>query len=374
MSAAAPTAVPTPSSSPAASTAAASHVASPSTAPVDNAWHLVELPHAGDAAQIADVVARSGSVTAASAAGSAGEHPIAWTSHDDGQTWAAEPLPGSSRSIERLVPWGDRLLAVGEGDGDCPHPSVVDVWVRSAKAHWTAAPSDSILCAGGTAEAAADGSRAVIVGTGSGDVAYVWSSEDGLHWTDRSEPFNGLLPQGVAVDGSTFIAAGSGGTASSAWVAGSHDGRTWDGPDPIAGPAGMTIIGGPLFIDHEPVLFAGDLNGAVGVLRPDGHGGWRSEPAVGLDRTTVSRFVSVPGGIVALGGDEQGPAAWASSDGTSWRPVALPAEAVASGTGSTLTGASVADGRAYLVGQITAPAADRATGALWTGGASLLAP
>jgi hypothetical protein len=335
---------------------------------------LVELPDAGDAGQVADVVARAGSVTAAAAAGRAGERGTAWTSLDRGATWTAEPLPGPARSIDRLVPWGNRLLAVGEGDGDCAHPSIVEVWVRSGGGTWRAAPFDPLLCAGGMAEAAASGLQAVIVGTGAGDVPYAWSSEDGLHWTDHSGVFADRLPQGVAVNGDGFIATGSGVGGASAWVARSPDGVTWKAPQSIPGPAGMSIIGDPVELDGKPAIFAADPAGAVGILRPDGSGGWRSEPSKGLTSDTVSRILAVGDGLLALGGDEHGPLMWASTDGTSWHALDLPAEVAASGASATLTGAAVAGGRAYLTGQVTAPSGDRAVGALWTGAASLLAP
>jgi len=369
---AAATAVPTARASVSASPSAA---ANPSAAPAAT-WRLVDLPDAADVGQIADVVARQGSVTAAGTAGQAGEHGTAWTSTDRGATWTAESLPGPAGSIGRLVPWGERVLAVGEGQGnqDCAHPSVVEVWLRSAAGTWRAAPFDPLMCAGGMAEVAASGSHAVIVGTGAGDVPYAWSSGDGLHWTDKSAAFADRLPQGVAVDGSGFLAAGSGVDTAPAWVTHSADGRTWPMPQPITGPAGMRVMGDPVVVDGEPAIFAADPAGAVGILRPDGHGGWRSEPAQGLSSSSVSRIVSTGKGLVALGGDEHGALLWSSTDGTSWHALDLPAEVAASGTSATLTGAAVAGGRAYLTGQVLSPGGDRSMGALWTGAASLLAP
>jgi hypothetical protein len=322
--------------------------------------------------QIADVVARPGLVTAATAAGPAGEHGIAWTTTDGGTTWTAERLPGTARSLDRLVPWGDRMLAIGEGDGNCPHPSVVEIWVRSAAGDWRAAPFDPLLCAGGTAEAAAAGSLAVIVGTGAGDVPYAWSSRDGLQWADHSGVFDGRQPQGVAVDGDGFIATGVGGA--SAWVARSTDGATWRAPQAIPGPVGMRILGDPIDLDGRPAIFAADPAGDVGLFRPDGQGGWRSEPSEGINGQTVSRILSTGSGLLALGGDEHGALLWASAHGTSWRRLDLPGEAASSGSTATLTGAAVAGGRAYLVGQMVSPAGDGAVGALWTGDASLLVP
>jgi hypothetical protein len=360
----------TPASTPGASAAASAPTPS---APVVEAWRLVELPGAGGATGISDVVARPRGVTAASVAGPAGKPGTAWTSLDRGVTWTAEPIPGSARSLDRLVPWGARLLAVGEGDGDCAHPSVVDVWVRSAAGTWRAAPFDPLLCAGGTARAAASGPRAVIVGTGSGDVAYAWSSDDGLRWADHSGMFVDRLPQGVAADGSGFVAVGSGVGGASAWVTRSPDGETWRAPQALPGPAGMTVIGGPVEVDGEPAIFVADPAGAVGILRPNGTGGWRSKPCDGLTSTSVTRILATAGGLLALGADGRRPAVWASADGGSWRALDLPPEVVASGATATLTGAAVADGRAYLVGQLAAPGGAE-TAALWTGPASLLAP
>jgi hypothetical protein len=361
---------------PSARAAVASPAARPSATPAtpaSAAWRLVELPDANGAAQIADVVAGPRSITAVGG-GAPGMHGTAWTSLDDGATWTAEPLPGSAGFPDRLVPWGDRMLAIGERDGDCPHPSMVEIWVRSAGGSWTAAPADPIFCAGGTASAAASGSFAVIVGAGSGDVPYEWSSSDGLHWRDRSDLLGGRLPAGIAVDGSGFLAVGSGFAPAAAWAFHSKDGTVWDGPHPIAGTVGLSIMGDPVEFKGDLAIFARDPAGAVGILRPDGEGGWRSEPCDGLNGDTVSRFVAVGGSLVALGGDRQGPAMWASADGTTWRALALPPEAQKSGSSATLTGVAVAHGRAYLTGQIEPPSGDGATAALWTGGASLLAP
>ena len=364
---ASPTAGPSASPARAGATAVASAKATPA------AWRLVELPGAKGTARIADVIARPGLVTVAGS-GIPGSHGTAWTSLDDGATWTAERMPGTAGSLDRLVPWGQRTLAVGVGDGDCPHPSMVEIWVRSVAGRWTAAPADPMFCAGGTASVATSGSVAAIVGAGTGDVAYEWSSTDGLHWTDGSSVLGGLLPAGIAADGSGLLAVGSGAAPAAAWTSDSKDGATWDGPHPIAGTVGLSIMGDPVETNGQPAIFARDTAGAVEILRPDGRGGWRSAPCDGLDADTVSRFVGVGGSIVALGGDRDGPAMWVSADGASWRPLALPAEARASGSSATLTGVAVADGHAYLVGQVNAPSGAGAIGALWTAPASLLAP
>jgi hypothetical protein len=341
----------------------------------DVAWHLVTLPDAADAGTIADVATLPGLVIAAAAAGPAAERGVAWASLDRGQTWMSEALPGTGAAVGRLVPWGGRVLAFGVGGGDaqCAHPAVVEAWVRDPAGTWTAAPFDPIFCAGGIAQAATAGAHAVIVGSGTGDVAYAWSSSDGLHWTDRSRTFADRFPQGVAADGSGFLAVGTASSPATAWTARSTDGATWQAPQPLPGLADSSIFGNPVALHGVLTIFAADRAGAVGMLQPDGNGGWRSRPVDGLTRATLVRILAVGDGLLAIGGDEAGPKGWVSSDGLSWSALALPAEALASGPDATLTGAAVADGRAYLTGQILAPAGDRTVGALWTGPASLLA-
>jgi hypothetical protein len=370
-----PSALPTgsPSASvPAAATAAASAITPPSAA--DATWSLVQLPDSGDVGSIADITTIPGMLVVAAAAGQAGERGIAWTSSDQGATWVSEPIPKSARSLGRLVPWGDRVMLIGEADAGCAHPSVVQVQIRAAAGGWTAAPFDPIFCAGGLPQGAAAGTHAVIVGAGAGDVPYAWSSDDGLRWADHSGPFVDRLPQGVAVDGTGFVAFGTAPPPASAWVARSTDGTAWENPQPLPGLSDATIVGNPAVLNGDLAILAGAPDGSVGLFTPDGSGGWGSQLTKGLTRSTLSRVIAVDGGLVAIGGDERGPAAWASSDGVQWRPLALPPEAIASGAGATLTGVAVADGRAYLVGQIVAATGDRGIGALWTGPAALLAP
>ena len=57
---------------------------------------------------------------------------IAQSSSDGGATWASEPLPGTAHAIGRSTAWGDRVLTLGDGDGDCAHPSVTAIWIRDA--------------------------------------------------------------------------------------------------------------------------------------------------------------------------------------------------------------------------------------------------
>ncbi len=375
----APTAFPTAAvaGSPApAGTSPASTPTASSSPSSEVGWRLVQLPEASDVVQVADVISASGHIVVIAAAGSGDERAAAWASTDKGATWTSESIPGTGQALGRMVAWGDRIIAIGasEGAGECAHPSTVDIRVRDADGTWATAPFDPLFCAGGLPGAATSGQHAVIVGSGTGDVAYAWSSDDGLHWTDRSEVFANRLPAGVVADGSGFVVFGTGLAPAPAWTTRSADGTSWQPPQPISGLAEATAIANPVTFDGAPAMFVADPSGAVGILRPDGQGGWRSEPCQGLSRDSLSRVVAVDGRLVGLGADEGGPLAWISADGVTWRPLALPPEATASGANAALTGAAIADGRAYLTGQIATPADARALGALWTGPASLLQP
>ena len=158
---------------------------------------------------------------------------------------------------------------------------------------------------------------------------------------------------------------------------GARTARSWEKPVPLPGLAEGSIIGNPVVLDGEIAVFVGDPSGAIGVLRPDGSGGWKSEQTSGLTRDTLARIVAVGDGLVALGGDQSGAKAWTSADGVTWRPLELPAEVTASGPDAALNGAAVLNGRAYLVGQMARTdggTSGGAIGALWSGPASLLTP
>jgi hypothetical protein len=109
-----------------------------------------------------------------------------------------------------------------------------------------------------------------------------------------------------------------------------------------------------------------DRNHVVGTLLTDDGVTFDSVVASGLDGDTLARVVAVDGGLVALGGDAAGPRAWTSLDGATWMPVGLPPDAV---SGSTLTGAAIFGGRAWLTGQVTT--GTTGAGAAWMGPVSL---
>ena len=288
----------------------------------------------------------------------------AWSSGDGGATWVAEPLPPDMRAPLRVVAWGDRFLAAGAGEFDCPHPFALQTWVRTAGGTWNAAPADQKFCVGGSGELAVHGQIAVMAGTGSGDVPFVWSSRDGLHWIDRSGAIQrDTTPAAVIADSSGFAVFGA--SPAGPWDVHSVDGSAWQGERL---PGNATVYPMDAFLrDSQPAVIV-ESGSSVGVIARDSAGAWQTQPANGLDASLLARVVAVKGRLVALGGGSAGPRIWASADGTSWRAVELPSGLA---TTTSLTSAIVANDRAVLSGQTTING--KAVGAIWIGPASLLA-
>jgi hypothetical protein len=337
--------------------------ATPSSPTIPAGWQLVILPDQTGIALIADLASGPGRIVAVGALppiGSAG----AWSTRD-GVAWVADPLPSDQRAPSRVVAWGDRFLAAGAGGFDCAHPVAVQTWVRSAEGSWRPAPADPKMCVGGMGELAVHGQTAVFAGIGSGDVPFVWSSADGLHWTDRAGAIQpDTAPNAVLADASGFTIFGS--SPAGPWVARSADGSVWQS-ERLPGSASVIIVAA--FHRNGQAAAIAESGSAVGVIAQDAGGAWQAMAADGLEAAILSRVVQVDGGLVALGGGESGPRAWASIDGTTWRTVELPAAIDAS---TSLSGALVANGRAFLGGQTTING--QAAGVIWSGPASLLAP
>jgi hypothetical protein len=338
--------------------------AAPASPPTATGWQLVTLPDQANVANVADLAAGADRIVAVGGAAPVGA-PRALSSADGGTTWTVEDIPADSRTPSRIVAWGDRFLVAGAGEFDCSHPFALETWVRSADGTWSAAPADPKLCVGGSGDLAVKGDTAVMAGIGSGDVPFLWSSADGLHWTDRTGAIQpDTAPRAVIADGSGFTVFGS--SQGGPWDARSADGSVWQG-ERIPGNADVVIVAA-FHRGAQPAVIA-ESGSAVGVISQGSNGLWQAELAAGLAASMLSRVVVVEGGLVALGGGESGPRLLASADGTSWRELEPPPGSDAT---TTLTGALVTDGRAFLTGQTEV--GGRAIGAIWVGPAALLAP
>ena len=370
---ASPTVAPSPASSPAPSAApsaeasiaaSASIVVSSSPTTGAASWHMVSLPNQASIISLVDITAGPNAIVAIGGTGPNGAG-AAWSSGDQGQTWNEEMIPADSRTPNRIVAWGEKFLVAGAGEFDCPHPFALQTWVRITGAVWAAAPDSPIFCVGGSAEVAVQDGKAVLVGTGTGDVPFVWSSSDGLRWTDRSSAVHpDMAPQAIVSGDAGFTVFGSSPTGP--WALSSADGSTWT-IEALPGNQGVSILAA--FLREGRAAALAESGGAVGVLSKDASGAWLTEPATGLDAERVGRVVAIEDGLVAVGGGEVGPAAWVSAEGTAWRAVELPTDR---NPGTILTGALAVGRRAFLIGQTST--GGRAVGVIWDGTASLLAP
>ena len=334
-------------------------------------WHLVALDVVPAATMFADVISSPAGFLAAGSAGPAAQQPVVLRS-TDGQAWASEAIDSRFASPASLVSWGDRAVAMGGGETDrCAHPTALDTWSRAADGTWTEAPFDQDFCVGAaTTTLLVHDDHPFLIGAGSGDISYVMTSDDGLHWTLRQQPFDGVYPVAAATDGSVVWVFGYTPDGRPAALS-SPDGTSFGAPSPIPviGPE-TAVLGAVALAGKLAVVTTSGPN--VGILRPEVGGGWQIEPAAGIRGDQVGRIAVVGDRLVAIGGDENGtPLAWSSADGASWKPIRLPAEA---GTGATITGIAASNGVAVLVGQMMASDGTSLVGAIWVGSSVLLEP
>jgi hypothetical protein len=357
---------PSPTATALPSTPSPTASAGPSIPAVADGWQLV-WPNATKPRLILSTVIATAAGFVAVGADVPGQKPAAISS-SDGVTWMSEAITGDLRSPASLATWGDRLLAVGTGGANCAHPAGLDTWVRSAAGHWTEAPFTDLLCQATDVRIAFVGSTAVLVGSGPGDNPVVWSSSDGLHWADHSQAFAGILPKAVVSDGKTAVLFAEGPTAT--WSSSTSNGSTWTAPAALPGLPGGLTIDGAFRIDGQPTIVA-SVGGVLGTIRSNGSGSWDTTAASGLTADDLGSISQFAGGLLAVGGNGTGAAAWVSSNGASWRPLSLPPALAVDG--ASVGAVAVRDGRAILVGTVPA-GIDNAASSIWTGSADLLAP
>lgn len=328
-------------------------------------WQQVAIPAADPNVRYTTVTASSSGFVVA---GDYGVRPAAWSS-PDGEAWIEESIPGDMRIPATAIRWGDRVLVVGDGEfgPGCARGHAVDTWVRDAGGSWTEAPFQGLFCAGGRPPAVAD-ELAVVVGSGAGDVAYAWTSNDGLTWADHPGEFGaGRLPSTVLASGAGFVAMGV--SVQGAWASRSPDGADWTEPVRLPAPNDARPLGGST-LGGKLVVVLATPNDAVGAASSDDGLAWAAEPVAAFAGDHLVSVEAFEGGLVAHGDDEalEG-AAWVSADGRAWRRVALPTAE----TGGYVTDFAVGHGRVVLLGGIKgADGISRL--AAWVGPGSLLAP
>ena len=331
-------------------------------------WQLV-WPRQADqpAARLSAVVAAPAGLTVVGT-DLVTNHGIALDSAD-GSQWTGTPIPSRFFGPTDVISWDGHLLDTGGGEARCAHPSAADTWVRAADGTWTEAPESDVLCQGLTIQPLIVDGRAIAVGSGPGDNPIAWSSDDGLRWVDRGAPLAGLLPQGVAGDGSSAftIAWGERGIFGST----SDDGIAWTRPVLISGLPADLHIQGVFLRDGRPTIAATE-GGVAGLVGLDASGAWTTSRIDAFGGDDLRTIRPIPGGLLAIGSTDRGGLAWVSADGATWRPVELPGDLA--NIGGMVADVAIRNGRAVVLGELTNPASGATSGEIWLGRASLLAP
>jgi hypothetical protein len=263
------------------------------------------------------------------------------------EAWTRVAFP-SSRGDEVLsiTAGGPGMVAVG-ADGYGFEYGGPAVWASRDARTWTRVYKQRGN--GRIYDVTAGGPGLVAVGTqfgtwpsGAGDSAPVWTSSDGLTWTEAPpDPvFEGAWMRAVVVGGPGLIAVGSTLDGPAAWF--SADGVTWDRASVPPSPPDVAHDGRQAEAWMLDVAVAGDRLVAVGQIGIEvGPNAGRYFPAIwtstdGMTWTEISLDQDVfpseieelpsvaagPGGFVAVGGIySDTPMAWQSEDGLNWQRV-----------------------------------------------------
>jgi hypothetical protein len=190
------------------------------------------------------------------------------------------------------------------------------------------------------------GDRLLLIGQAVQTKAGAWLSDDGATWTEvRGAPAE--LWAAASWPGHGIVAAGGSGPAASVWT--SADGSSWqaattpmpEAGDPFVagvatGPAGVVAIGA---VDERPAA-------------------WRStdlttwtEAGVAWGRDVVLQsVVDLDGTFVIAGRRSKHPTLWLSTDGVGWLAIDLP---IAAGTDGEAARAAVVNGSVVVFGYTT---------------------
>lgn len=271
------------------------------------------------------------------------EGPRAWSSPDGG-VWVIDTLQTVPQS--QAVPYTgvigpDRSVLLGVGGGQCAHPVADFTWARPLPGFWSAAPWQDLFCAGGQGNIATDGHTYVIAGTGAGDQPFLWSSQDGLSWTNTPIAVE-IAPAALVWTGSEFLSLARAGSGFSALT--SPDGITWEG----APATGLPTGGLPrLFaLSGRVVALLGGPDGKLVAYERQAGGSWQSGATTGLEASAgdVTNATTSSGiGFVFLSTTAAGGAVLSSTDGLTWRTVPTP-------TANRFIGAAVVGDLSLLVG------------------------
>lgn len=259
--------------------------------------------------------------------------------------WTRVPFPSDvGDAVLSITAGGPGLVAVGFGSD--AYRTGAAVWTSADGRTWTNVHLG--LGDGPIFDVTTGGPGLVAVGTtsggwgaGSGDLAPVWTSVDGLSWSRApSDPaFRGAWLRAVTAGGPGLVAVGSTLDGPQAWY--SPAGTTWERASVPPAPPDVAHDGRQADAWMQDVAATGDRLVAVGQIGLQvGENGVRYVPAMwtstdGVTWTEISldedvfpsesevRSVAAgPGGFVAVGGIFRDvPMVWTSEDGLTWRRV-----------------------------------------------------
>jgi hypothetical protein len=327
-------------------------------------WQAIELPAPnGATVRLSDIVVSGTSVVVV---GSAEGTPMAWTLGDSG-TWTADALEGQMTLPYAVVAVGDRIIAIGEEQGQgCAHPGNQVVWVRDAARRWARAPFQRIFCGSGSDRAvAADGGHVVVLGVNAGEVGFTMVSDDGITWRGDDLPLD-RVPTALTAGADGYVAAGRGGNGG--WYGRSEDGTGWRFARLSDMPAGFEPIAVASVADGT-MLWLADAEGRIAVASLRDLAGWHVAPVTDLAGVPNVSIETGQRPFFAGAGEPGSGRAFVSDDGMSWREIEVPVDG---GARARLDHLVVAGDRVYAIASI--PTADDVAEVLVSAPVSVLAP
>ncbi|MGH7732721.1 MAG: hypothetical protein ACREOE_03215, partial [Gemmatimonadales bacterium] len=228
-----------------------------------------------------------------------------WSS-PDGLTWTPSakglPLPSlgtATAYVGGVTPSATGWVAVGRREPACnidcgANPDLAYVWTSTDGLVWTRVPDQSSLKGGGMAAVTRAASGFVAAGVSAGHAA-VWASADGTTWT--------RLPDSAAL----------------------HEAPTPNGPLP-ATATGVATIGGLIAVVGAAYAQDGCDPGGKVALCPGGRAWWSADGKVWSKGSMelpingqIAGVAATPTGLVAVGsGDACTGGIWATTDGKTW--------------------------------------------------------
>ena len=275
-------------------------------------------------------------------------------------TWSRHELGLDGPMLSSLIVGGPGFIG-GGASGEAAAQDAA-IWTSSDGLAWTrtaGTPSGP----GWVNGLAADGSGFVAVGIGGAGAkrAAVWTSADGLTWSAvpdspalaNADGSGNAEMNAVLRTGSRFVAVGiawggASGQHGAAWT--STDGVSWQRAT-LTDPGDSmrdVVVGGPGLVAVGTGV-AGPLPRAAIWTSPDGSIWTRVADGPLFENAMISAVVTGPGGLIAVGSALEPatgalrPMVWTSDDGLAWRAATIEGEPVPSGPPQAFEGSMMRD-------------------------------